>query len=62
MLDPKVPIGGLRVLDGTEVVYQERLRGGGYGGGGKGGVGGSRPAVPGEWTCTGVLGPEVLAG
>ena len=52
MLDPKVPIQGLGLADGMEVVYHVRLRGGGYGGNGKGGTGGSRPAVPGEWTCT----------
>ena len=34
MLDPKVPIGRLGIQDGMEVVYQVRLRGGGYGGGG----------------------------
>ena len=38
ILDPKVPIGKLGLVDGTEVVYQVRLRGGGYGGNGKGGV------------------------
>ena len=52
-----MPIGRLGIGDGTEVVYQKRLRGGGYrgggyGGGGKGGTGGNRPAIPRERTCT----------
>ena len=32
ILDPKVPIKGLGLVDGMEVVYHGRLRGGGYGG------------------------------
>ena len=60
-LDPKVPIGRLGLVDGTEVLYQVRLRGGGYGGGGKEGwreqTGDSR-GVDMHY----VLGPEVLAG
>ena len=52
ILDPDAPVGRLGLGEGTDVIYQKRLRGGGYGGGGKGGAGGNRPAVPGEWTCT----------
>ena len=53
ILDAKAPVEYLGLEPGQEVVFQERLRGGGYGGGGKGSrVGGPNSVQAGDWTCS----------
>ena len=55
-MNPKVEVGGLGLVDGTESVLERRGRGGGFGAGGRVfgryGGGGGRVSIPGERTCT----------
>ena len=48
ILDLEVEVQTLRLVDMSEVVFHCRLRGGGFGGMGKGGC----PPGTGEWTCS----------